>query len=910
MARVAIPSDEARFDNATGVCVSPTPPQPAPPNPARFGADEPLPAAPRRALLWGWVLLTLLVSSSGTVLLYRHQQARRQLDQRKAIEQLADKSYLALGARLASSELLLRAVQSLFIASDHVTEQDFGHIYANLHPRTLFPSLVAMVYAQRETRSDDAHYITRWVEPQAGNEALIGLDVGTQAPNMTALRGARDSNRPTLSAPFVLRQTDATGRPIRGVALRLPIYSGGPPPDTLAQRHARLIGSIALSFRVSSLIQTALPPRALQQLHIEVSDITGTPQPLFDSLPDVSLAAGEPVYQRDVNYGSRVWRLQMTARASASHAAPWTSSLLPVGLLISLLLTLLVWSVVNTRQRALELGWRMSRRYRDSEERFRVLNEQLPALVLLADAHSGRIHYANQASRDRLGHDLPGQVLPLLFEDPQARAQLRGAQAGGGSPIEAVLHAGKGPPFWAMVSVTRILLDGMAQLLVVATDISEQRELNAMLRHQASHDTLTELYNRREFERRVGLALEAVTQGGPSAALLYLDLDQFKLINDTSGHTAGDQLLAQLAMLMHEHLRADDVLARLGGDEFGVLLQQVPDRSVAEPIAEQLRQRIDGYIFVWEQRSYTVSASIGAVMLDQPGLSLREAFAQADTACYMAKEQGRNRLHFYSGHDNETVRRRSEMEWAQRLRWAADQGRLLLMYQELWPVSAPAGTGAQIELLLRFREEDGSLVLPGAFLPAAERYGLMPLIDRWVIETALAHFDQLHPAGAALTLATINLSGASVDDDALAERIIELLAFHRVAPSRVCFEITETVAVRNLAQVARFMQRLRAVGCKVALDDFGAGMSSFGYLKHLPVDIIKIDGSFIRDMLTDPVSYAMVRAVTDIGHQIGLKVVAEWVTGEDTLQALRTLEVDLAQGFGLHVPERVPFLRD
>jgi EAL domain-containing protein (putative c-di-GMP-specific phosphodiesterase class I) len=313
---------------------------------------------------------------------------------------------------------------------------------------------------------------------------------------------------------------------------------------------------------------------------------------------------------------------------------------------------------------------------------------------------------------------------------------------------------------------------------------------------------------------------------------------------------------------------------------------------------------------MWEQRSYSITASIGGAMIEQTGIRLHELFAQADTACYMAKELGRNRVHFYSEHDDETARRRSEMDWANRLRWAAEEHRLLLKYQELWPLKPDASGGPRIELLLRFRDESGRLVVPGAFIPAAERYGLMPVIDRWVIETALAHFDQLHPSGAALQLATINLSGASIEDDALADRIVELLSEHKVDPARVCFEITETVAVRNLSQVARFMQRLRAVGCKVALDDFGAGMSSFGYLKNLPVDIIKIDGSFIRDMLGDPVSYAMVRAATDIGHQLGLQVVAEWVTSEEIMQALRELGVDLAQGFALHEPELVPFQRE
>ncbi|NMW25689.1 EAL domain-containing protein, partial [Rhodanobacter denitrificans] len=323
-----------------------------------------------------------------------------------------------------------------------------------------------------------------------------------------------------------------------------------------------------------------------------------------------------------------------------------------------------------------------------------------------------------------------------------------------------------------------------------------------------------------------------------------------------------------------------------------VLVTDVADRADAERIAERVRRCIDGYVFIWEQRSYTISASIGGVAIDRPGILVKDLLAQADTACYMAKELGRNRVHFYSESDDETVRRHSEMEWANRLRWAVDEHRLMLTYQEIWPLPLAAGGEPDIEVLLRFREESGQLVVPGVFMPAAERYGLMPVVDRWVIETTLANFDRLHPTGGVLRMVAINLSGASVEDEALADLIIELLRRYRVEPSRVCFEITETVAVRNLSQVVRFMERLRAAGCRIALDDFGAGMSSFTYLKNLPLDIIKIDGSFVRDMLTDPVSHLMVRAVTDIGHRLGLEVVAEWVADAETVQALTALGVN------------------
>ncbi len=867
----------------------------------------PLAPPPRGGRVWIWVAGTLLAGVLLTLVIHHQQQARQRAAMRVSLDELADKSFAALQARLATSELLIRSVQTLYIASDEVTTADFQHFYANLRPRALFPSLVALAYAQRGAGPEGARYITRQVAPLEGNERLLGLDVTSQTPNMSALVAAQESGEPALSAPFDLIQREPDGRPIRGITMRLPVYSEGSPPSTPAERMARLEGSIAASFRVSQLIGGAFTAEALRRMHIQVFDIGAPEQALFDSGAAMAMG-GDGGFYRDLHYGGRVWRVRMDYPLPPERVN-WSGTLLPAGLLISLLLALLVWSVVGTQRRAMELGWRMSRRYRESEERFRALNELLPALVLLADASQGRVTYANRAARDRLGDPL-GHALPGLFEDATVRERLADPRAGAVEQLEAVLHNERRQRFWASVSIARVELDGVPKLLMVASDVTEQRLLNDRLVHQASHDALTELYNRREFERHLGEAMAAIGAGAAAAALLYIDLDQFKLINDTSGHMAGDQLLAQLAMAMREQLGDHDVLARLGGDEFGVLLPRVGSQEAAERVAEQLRRRIDGYVFMWEQRSYSISASIGGVMLDRPGVHLHELFVQADTACYMAKEAGRNRVHFYSEHDDETARRRSEMEWANRLRWAADEGRLLLHYQELLPLAPQPGEGVRIELLLRFRDEEGRLVVPGAFIPAAERYGLMPTIDRWVIETALAHFDQLHPAGASLQLATINLSGASVEDDALADRIIELLGQHRVDPSRVCFEVTETVAVRHLSQVARFMQRLRAVGCKVALDDFGAGMSSFGYLKNLPVDIIKIDGSFIRDMLEDPVSHAMVRAATDIGHRIGLTVVAEWVTSDAVMQALRALGVDLAQGFSLHRPEPVPFQRD
>ncbi len=875
------------------------------------GAFEPVAVAAsgwRRSALW-WSLLALLAGLALAFAAHLQQQRRHLTEQSLVRGEMAGKTYAALLNRLHESESLLRAVQTLFLSSDEVSETEFTNFYDNMRPHVQFPGLLALAYAQRESGPQGEHFITSWVQPRKGNEAVVGLDVAAQPSNLAGLLASRDSGEVALSAPFRPVQQTGAGAP-DGFTMRLPVFSPGDPPRTMAQRRERMRGSIAVSFRISKLLGNVLQPDVGRQLRLTLHDVTDPARavPMFDSAP--AAATGDDFrFERRLAYGGRVLDVVMRSRPVRPTAFDWSQSALPVGVLASVLLAMLVYSMVNTRQRALKLGWQMSRRYRESEERFRALNELLPALVMLADADGGRITYANQASRNRLGDRIIDQRLPELFDDDDLHRQLQARDTSGCGRMEAQLRDAGGERFWASVAVSRVELGGHAKLLLVASDISEERQLNQLLSYQASHDVLTDLYNRREFEHQLQALLAAGSFASPVAALLYVDLDQFKLVNDTSGHPAGDQLLTQLAIVMRRQLGTGDVLARLGGDEFGVLLTGVADREEAERSAERIRRCIDGYVFIWEQTSYMVSASIGGVVIDHSGVSARDLLAQADTACYMAKEMGRNRAHFYSGRDDQTVRRRSEMDWANRLRWAIDERRLQLAYQEVWPL--PPGSGRPgIEMLLRFREESGELILPGVFVPAAERYGLMPLVDRWVIETTLANFDRLHPDGSAMEMVAINLSGASIEDTALVEDIIDWLRRYRVEPAQVCFEITETVAARSLSAVARCMAQLRAAGCRIALDDFGAGMSSFTYLKHLPLDIIKIDGSFVRDMLTDPVSHLMVKAVTDIGHRLGLEVVAEWVTDTPTVQALTALGVNRVQGFGLHRPELALFQRE
>ncbi len=860
-----------------------------------------------------WALAVLLLGLLLTAELgrreWRHEHAMVKVLQRS----LADTAQARLHESLEASVQGLRSMQTVFLSSSRPMDQTaFAGYQRNLHSHEWVAGYVLTGFARRvemPVNGGEARYLYEFVAPLQGNESVLGLDIGRQPENMEALLRARDTDAPALSAPFPLVQfRDRGGQGALGVTVRLPVYDHGATPVTVEERRARELGTLAVSMRLEAMVQEALQGRVLAHMHVEVRDVDAAPayRQMFATLPVPANDAG--VLVRRMAFGGRTWEMRVWPREDMGN---WgrLRLILVAGSLVSMLLALFVWSQGNVQRRAVDLGRRMSARFGESEARFRVLNELLPALVLLAESGEGRIVYANQAARAQLGVVL-GMRLGDLFADNALMAEaLAGAgNEGGWNSREAVVVNGVDGALWVNASLARVDVDGASHLLMVATDTSTQREMTERLRFQAAHDDLTGLCNRREFERRLRQALRDRAAGSKPFALLYIDLDQFKLINDLSGHMAGDQLLVQLVQAMRGHLRQGDVLARLGGDEFGLLALDV-DQEQAAALAEQMRRCIERATFLWQGRTYTSSASIGLVLVENEGCTLKDLLAWADSACYQAKESGRNRVRIYR-EDDDATRRMGEMEWANRLRWALEQDRLLLDYQEVVPLDAPPDRAIHVELLLRMRDEEGGVVAPGAFLGAAERYGLMPAVDRWVITTALANFARLHPCGEQLETCAINLSGASIEDEGLADFILDSLARHAVPAHKVCLEITETVAVRDLLRVVRMIERLRAAGCQVALDDFGAGMASFGYLKNLPVDVIKIDGSFVRDLGSDPMSRIIIDSVTRIGHQRGAKVVAEWVQDDYSLTVLHELGVDYAQGFILHRPERVVFQRD
>jgi diguanylate cyclase (GGDEF)-like protein/PAS domain S-box-containing protein len=441
--------------------------------------------------------------------------------------------------------------------------------------------------------------------------------------------------------------------------------------------------------------------------------------------------------------------------------------------------------------------------------------------------------------------------------------------------------------------------------VIVVHDVTQERRLKRALSYQATHDALTGLINRREFDVRLRDALAQAKRGERHFSLLYVDLDQFKVVNDTCGHQAGDRLMRDVTSLLRARVRTQDTIARLGGDEFGILLDST---SVAQAgrIADTVRQAIHNYRFIWAGSTLTVGASIGVVEINRDTDSVASVLSAADIACYAAKESGRNRIHIYDG-DGGAVDRHRELHWAARLTRAVEENRLELFYQPIVPI-AQAGPMGFHELTVQLRDDDGRLVPAGEFIPAAERYNVMPAIDRWVILRALERLRNAPMGPAASPVLAVNLSGNSLSDQSFLEFVVEHAGAPDVA-SRLCFEITETAAVTNWSNALYFMKELQQRGCRFALDDFGSGLSSFMYLRTLPVDFLKIDGQFIAQVAANPVDRSMVEAICKIGRSLGIFTVAECVESEAVLAELRRIGVDFVQGYYLARPQPIANLR-
>jgi len=430
--------------------------------------------------------------------------------------------------------------------------------------------------------------------------------------------------------------------------------------------------------------------------------------------------------------------------------------------------------------------------------------------------------------------------------------------------------------------------------LVIIEDITNQAKLEKLLRYQASHDSLTNLGNRKDFEDCVYCYIKKAVEHDLPGVVLFIDLDRFKPINDIAGHSAGDELLKRISVILLSNVRERDIVARIGGDEFAILLGDCP-LNMAEKIAETIRKSIDEMVFIHEENSFKIGVSIGVSCINKENNNLSNIINAADNACQIAKTRGRNQIHVASYEKGEYKRHKQQVAWLPKITKALKNNKFMLYKQKISNICDPE-IDSHFELLIRLQNEDGTITPPYQFIPPAERYDLMPQIDRWVIECAFSKIDKNCNY-------SINLSGLSVCDETLSTYIESLQKIHGIDANKITFEITETAAIQNIELCSKFISSLKSLGFKFSLDDFGSGLSSFSYLKNLDIDYLKIDGSFVKEIVKERTSLIMVKSIHEVGQAMGLKTIAEFVENEEILNKLKAIGVDYAQGYHIHKPE-------
>lgn len=602
------------------------------------------------------------------------------------------------------------------------------------------------------------------------------------------------------------------------------------------------------------------------------------------------------------------------ASASARTTLLLTAGLGVLGLVAGGFIAALVTRQVMRTESALEL----------EKELAQVTLHSIGDGVITTDA-DGRVEYLNPVAERYTGWTTRDARGRLLFEvyrivDERSGAAIESLpQAAGDSPqneadavaVRLVDRSGRECPIRYSHAPIRSR-DGRALgMIVVFHDISQTRAMAQQLIWQASHDALTGLVNRREFERRLAELIETARTKGREHALMFMDLDNFKAVNDTCGHSAGDELLRQLTAVMLTRMRGSDTLARLGGDEFGALLESCPpDQAVR--IANAMRETVREFRFVWENKTFSVGVSIGLVLITAESGDSNQVLGFADACCYDAKNKGRDRVQVHRPGDRDVADKDSELQLVSQISRAFELGQFRLYRQRIMPLAENASQQPCYEVLVRMLDKSGALVPPTGFMPAAERYNLLTSIERWVISSLVEFLYRQWQAGAiphqlaadgTRGYYAVNLSGASINDKSFPDFLRNLLTRYQLPHGLLCIEITETTAISNLNRAAELIHEFKGVGCRFALDDFGTGMSSFAYLKYLPVDFLKIAGMFITDMATDPMDYAIVDSINRISHILGMQTVAESVEDALTLEKIKALKIDFAQGYFIAEPE-------
>jgi len=863
----------------------------------------------RERALHALAVLAVLLAAAGTALRWELAKSEH------AFGLEAHNVSLQVARRLAEGRTLMSAVHGMYQGAGGLAGARFPSVvrrFVDAHPQVHWVGFAERIGAGEEPRFEkrllEEGYIGLRVQPFPGSEAmpaaawrlplyrlepltprfarLLGVDLVTRAEWRAAAREAVDSGEVRATI------TRAPEMGLEGIVLLRAVYRGHVEPEDSLSRQQQLAGML-LVFLDSQALIAGLPHDG-EGLWVRLPDAgatrtTGAPGALPVATPDRSVHASVfPMAIANL-------KLPLEVRG-AVHPN------LAVVAVAVLLAGLFCMSVLH--------GLRLQRTARREEE-LAFVQAQLAQVTLHCIGEAvvrldtgGRVRYLNPVARSMsaLGGDaaigLPlEEVLRIESDGMVTGATVSGLRE---RHAKVALHMPSGQRR-ALACTLSGIDDGHGHAtgtVLILRDVTREDELSRELAYQASHDPLTDLPNRREFERRLARALAQAHDGTREHALFYVDLDQFKLVNDTCGHAAGDRMLRQIAGVLAAEVRDGDVLARLGGDEFGVLLD---DCAVARalPIAERICQAVSRFRFIWDGRAFELGASIGVVGIDATAGTVDDVQRAADLACYAAKDTGRNRVHLYQREDRVISRNHREMQWHVEIKEALVQNRFVLHGQRIRPLHGTTRVGAMHELLLRMVDADGSLVPPMAFLPAAERYGLMTTLDRTVIEQAFGHVARLAAPG---DVYNINLSGQSLTDPGLGAFILDLAARAGIHAGHVCFEVTETSAISNLALAGQLMAQLRAQGFRFALDDFGAGLSSFGYLKQLPVDFIKIDGQFVREVTTDPVARAMVASIISVARVLELETVGEKVEDESVERCLRSMGVDYAQGFHVGRP--------
>lgn len=770
--------------------------------------------------------------------------------------------------------------------------------YASNEFRTLVPASERSVY-----------YPLVFMDPmEIASLPLLGFDVLSFPLIRDAVDEAIRSGKPRATKPFNMH-TGGTG-----YVIITPVYTADDLPDNPILRYDLATRLVAVAFKTDNILGgiTINDNESLAYSYFDRDSnaVTISRTINSDAINGNSLF---PVYSdaHTLEVAGQRYRLELKRQLSWSDLDyEW----LAFAVITTAAFSLLLFNFVNLRIQSVQASQRAQAELFREREHAQVTLHSINEAVITTDI-DGRIVYMNPIARRITGWneeeaiDRPiDNVFRLIHE--QTREPVKStvdeclATRHTAAHDEPAILINKNGDEFAIENSSSPIRSHNGDLIgavLVFRNITHIRNLSKKMEFQATHDALTGLINRHEFERQLNLAVKSARDDERIHAICYLDLDQFKIVNDTCGHIAGDQLLKEIAHLMPHTIRASDCLARLGGDEFGVLMFDCPIRQ-AEKVADSLRAAIRDFTFSWDRKTFDIGVSIGLVPIRKDSGSLQDVLRRADSACYIAKDLGRNRVHVYTPDDIEISKRHGELQWVTRIKNALEHDNFVLLLQAVKPLTDRNGS-VHYEVLLRLDEGDGNVTPPMSFIPAAERYDMMPLLDKWVINTTFRLIREEQVKGTTPHIYNINLSGQTLCDTEILEYIGERIDHYGIEASRLCFEITETAVIANLSLAIDFIGRMKKMGCMFALDDFGSGLSSFAYLKKLPVDFIKIDGEFVRDITNDPMDRAIVSAINDIGHEIGLITVAEYVENEDVLNLLEKLGIDYVQGFAVDQPK-------